>query len=68
MSRTTVNIDDALLEDAQRLLGTHGVTETINSAMSIVLRRAALDDFSLDAFDIDDADLNEARQDRTGHA
>lgn len=64
MARTTVNIDEGLLAEAQRALGTHGVTETINAAMSAVVQRSALDDFSLNEFDITDDDLAEARQDR----
>lgn len=65
MPRTTVNVDDVLLSDAQRLLGTNGVTETVNAAMHAVVDRAALDDFSIGAFDISDEDLDDARSDRT---
>lgn len=68
MARTTVNIDQRLLTDAQRVLGTSGVTDTLNAAMAAVVQRAALDDFSLAAFDITDDDLAEARADRSGPA
>jgi Arc/MetJ family transcription regulator len=64
MARTTVNIDDVLLSDAQRVLGTKGVTDTINAAMSAVVRRAALDEFTINDFDITDADLADSRRDR----
>lgn len=65
MARTTVNIDDSLLSDARRVLGTEGVTDTINAAMTAVVRRAALDQFTINDFDINDADLADARRDRT---
>jgi Arc/MetJ family transcription regulator len=64
MARTTVNIDDALLAEARRVLGTEGVTATIHAAMSAVVRRAALDEFTINDFDITDADLADSRRDR----
>jgi len=64
MARTTVNIDDALLAEARRVLGTEGVTATINAAMSAVVRRAALDEFTINDFDITDTDLAGSRRDR----
>ncbi|RZS44562.1 VapB protein of antitoxin of type II toxin-antitoxin system [Herbihabitans rhizosphaerae] len=64
MSRTTVNLDDELLSDARRVLGTEGVTETINAAMSEVVRRAALAEFSVNEFDITVSDLADSRGDR----
>lgn len=64
MARMTVNINEGLLVEAQRALGTHGVTETINAAMTAVVQRSALDDFSLAEFDITDDDLAKARQQR----
>lgn len=64
MTRTTVNIDDAVLSEARRVLGTEGVTDTINAAMAAVVRRAALDQFTINDFDITDADLADSRRDR----
>ncbi|WP_041180405.1 type II toxin-antitoxin system VapB family antitoxin [Mycobacterium canetti] len=65
MARTTVNVDDAILEQARVILGTHGVTDTINAAMAAVVRRAALEEFTLHDFDITDADLADSRKDRS---
>jgi len=65
MTRTTVNIDDALLSGARRVLGTKGVSDTVNAAMSVVVRRAARDAFTINDFDITDADLADSRRDRT---
>ena len=64
MARTTVNIDDALLARVQQLLGTSGVSETVNAALREALRRAELAEFSLSEFDITDADLADSRRDR----
>jgi Arc/MetJ family transcription regulator len=66
MARTTVNIDDHLLAEAKKALGTEGVTETINAAMADVARRAELAKFSVSEFDITDEDLADARRDRVG--
>lgn len=65
MARTTVNVDDTTLQQARLVLGTRGVTETINAAMADVVRRAALEEFTLSDFDITDADLAESRRDRS---
>jgi hypothetical protein len=46
------------------VLGTKGVTDTINAAMSAVVRRAALDEFTINDFDITDANLADSRRDR----
>ena len=65
MMRTTVNVDHELLAGAQQALGTTGLSETVNAAMADVARRAALARFSVRDFDITDADLADARADRT---
>jgi Arc/MetJ family transcription regulator len=65
VGRTTVNVDDTILEQARVVLGTSGVTETINAAMAAVVRRAALEEFTLRDFDISDADLADSRRDRS---
>jgi hypothetical protein len=44
------------------VLGTKGVTDTINAAMSAVVRRAVLDEFTINDFDITDADLADSRR------
>jgi Arc/MetJ family transcription regulator len=64
MARTTVNVDDKLLRDAKKALGTRGLTETINAAMEDVVRRAARADFTVLDFDITGDDLAAARSDR----
>ena len=41
--RRTVVIDDTLLEDARRLLGTKGISDTIEEALREVIRRSRLE-------------------------
>jgi len=41
--RRTVVIEDALLEDAQRLLGTNGIRDTVEEALREVIRRYRLE-------------------------
>jgi len=40
--RRTVVIEDALLDDAQRLLGTRGIRDTVEKALREVIRRYRL--------------------------
>jgi Arc/MetJ family transcription regulator len=42
MSRTTVTLDDDLLQDARRLLGTSGISDTVNAALAVAVRQARL--------------------------
>ncbi len=41
--RRTVVIDDSLLADAQRLLGTSGIRDTVEEALREVIRRRRLE-------------------------
>lgn len=66
MSRTTVTLDDVLLDDARRLLGTSGVSETVNAALALAVRQARLAAFDVRLFDITDDDIATARADRSG--
>lgn len=66
--RTTVTLDQALLDDARRLLGTSGVSETVNAALALAVRQARLAAFDVRLFDITDDDIEEARADRFGAA
>ncbi len=62
--RTTVNLDGELLEAARRVLGTDGVSETVNAALDEVARRAKLERFDVRLFDVTDADIVSSRRDR----
>jgi Arc/MetJ family transcription regulator len=42
--RRTVVIEDALLDDAQRLLGTRGIRDTVEKALREVIRRYRLEE------------------------
>lgn len=65
MTRTTVTLDDALLDDARRLLGTTGISSTVNAALAAAVRHARLAAFDVRLFEITDDDLAEARAERT---
>jgi hypothetical protein len=62
--RTTVNLDGELLEAARQVLGTEGVSETVNAALDEVARRAKLERFDVRIFDVTDADIAASRRDR----
>jgi Arc/MetJ family transcription regulator len=49
MARTTVDVDvdDVALAAAQAALGTHGLSDTVNSALREVARRHALANFDV---------------------
>lgn len=42
--RRTVVIEDTLLQDAQRLLGTRGIRDTVEEALREVIRRYRLEE------------------------
>lgn len=62
--RTTVDIDPESLDAAKRALGTEGVSETVNAALSDVARRVAIRRFDVALFDVTDEDLALSRKDR----
>src|SRR5439155_277530 len=47
MARTTVNVDESLLDQARAALGTEGLTETVNAALSMAARRGRLATFDI---------------------
>ncbi len=47
MARTTVDVDERVLDAARRALGTAGVTATVNAALTRVARDSALKDFDV---------------------
>ena len=64
MTRTTVNIDDELLSEAQQTLGTAGISATVNAALAATVRQARLAAFDVRMFDVTDQDVADARRDR----
>ena len=68
--RTTIEMDDALLAEARVVLGTHGLKETVDRALTEVVRAAkrralAARLASGAGFDFDDQTVRAARQWRT---
>lgn len=64
MPRTTINLDRELLRQARELLGTTGVTATVNAALAEVVRRRRLAAFDARVFDVAPAEIEEGRRDR----
>ena len=64
MTRTTVTLDEMLLRDAQRVLGTRGISETVNAALAASVRHALIGSFDVRDFDVTDDDLAAARAPR----
>lgn len=65
MSRTTVTLDDDLLRDAQRLLGTSGINDTVHAALAVAIRQARLAAFDVRRFEITDDDIAATRAARS---
>lgn len=65
MVRTTVNLDDSLLQEARAALNTKGVTATVNAALAAVVQQARLAAFDVRLFDVTDEDIADARRERT---
>ncbi len=59
-----MNLDPGALDAARRALGTNGVSETVNAALTDVARRVAIGRFDVRLFDVTDDDIALARQDR----
>ncbi len=66
MKRTTVNLDQQLLEEASQLLGTSRMTDTIHAAMGEVVRRRKLESLAERRFpDLTLESIEEGRQSRS---
>jgi Arc/MetJ family transcription regulator len=67
MARTTVDVDERALMAAQAVLGTRGLSATVNTALREVARRSVLADFDV-LRDIDGtpADVESGRARRGG--
>jgi Arc/MetJ family transcription regulator len=65
MARTTVDIDPQALAAARAALGTVGLSETVNAALSETARRAALAQFDVRRdIDGDPAEVAAGREER----
>lgn len=62
MRKTTLTIDDEKISQARAILGTTGITDTIDAALSDTIRRAAADRLihrmsTMDGLDLADAEV-----------
>jgi len=60
--KTTVAVDDDLIRQAEAILGTRGITATVDAALRevtrVAARRAAIDDLVLrDGLELDDPEV-----------
>ncbi|MGH2772733.1 MAG: type II toxin-antitoxin system VapB family antitoxin [Actinomycetota bacterium] len=62
--RTTINLDESLVDSAKAALRTRGLSETVNAALAFVARRGSLRRFDIRAFDVSEEDIATARADR----
>jgi len=58
MRKTTLEIDDEVLDEARRILGTHGIKDTVDAALRAVraqeARAALVDQLASGSLDLDD--------------
>jgi Arc/MetJ family transcription regulator len=71
--RTTVELDEGLLADARTVLGTVGIKETVDRALTEVVRAARRRDLAARlrtgaGLDLDDETITAARRWRTGES
>lgn len=60
--KTTMSIDDEKIARARAILGTHGITDTIEAALREIIRRDAVDRHierltTMDGLELDDPDV-----------
>lgn len=68
--KTTITVDDELLAEAQAVLGTHGLKDTVDKALNEIVRAALRRDLARrletgEGLDLDEATIRAARQWRT---
>jgi Arc/MetJ family transcription regulator len=67
VKRTTMNLDQDLVRDAARVLGTNGATETVHRALAEAIRRERLAELARHSFaELSGEKLDEIRATRSG--
>ncbi|PKQ27480.1 MAG: DUF2191 domain-containing protein [Candidatus Anoxymicrobium japonicum] len=69
MSKTTVDIDDRLLEEAKKVTGTNTIKATVNESLRMVARKARLEKLASSLqgtgfIDLTQEELEEMRRNR----
>ena len=63
IKRTSLNLDMSLVDEARAVLGTRGTTETVNQALSEVVRHDKLRRLTEMVFDVDNDEIEAAWND-----
>ena len=63
IKRTSLNLDMSLVEEARKVLGTRGTTETVNAALADVVRQDKLRRLTQMVFDFDNDEIEAAWSD-----
>ena len=65
IKRTSLNLDMSLVDEVRGVLGTRGITETVNTALAEVVRQDKLRRLTERVFDVDNDELEAAWSDET---
>jgi Arc/MetJ family transcription regulator len=65
IKRTSLNLDMSLVDEVRGVLGTRGITETVNTALAEVVRQDKLRRLTQRVFDVDNDELEAAWSDET---
>ena len=57
VKRTSLNLDMSLVDEAREVLGTNGITETVNRALAEVVRQDKLRRLTEMVFDVDNDEI-----------
>ena len=60
IKRTSLNLDMSLVDEARKVLGTRGTTETVNQALADVVRQDKLRRLTEMVFDVDNDEIEAA--------
>lgn len=66
VKRTSLNLDMSLVDEAREVLGTRGMTETVNRALAEVVRQDKLRRLTERVFDVDNDELEASQLEMEG--
>lgn len=63
IKRTSLNLDMSLVDEARKVLGSNGTTETVHKALEEVVRQARLRELVSMTFDFDNDEIEASEDD-----
>lgn len=66
IKRTSLNLDMSLVEEARKVLGSNGTTETVHKALEEVVRQARLRELVSMTFDFDNDEIEASELEMEG--